>query len=58
MIAETIIAADTETVQTIVSFFGKGGLFMWPLLVCSIVAVTTMILRSDRACGKKMSCRW
>ena len=32
--------------QTIVSFFGKGGLFMWPLLVCSIVAVTTIILRT------------
>ena len=27
----------TETFQTMVSFFTKGGLFMWPLLVCSIV---------------------
>lgn len=35
----------TEIVQTIISFFTKGGLFMWPLLACSIVAVTTMILR-------------
>ena len=46
MIAETIIAEVPSTVQTIVSFFGKGGLFMWPLLVCSIVAVTTIILRT------------
>src|SRR6266487_3929571 len=34
-----------ETVQTIMSFFVRGGLFMWPLLICSIVSVTTMILR-------------
>ena len=27
-------------------FFTKGGIFMWPLLVCSIVAVTTIILRT------------
>ena len=34
----------TETLQTMVSFFTKGGLFMWPLLVCSIVTVTTIVL--------------
>ena len=34
----------TETLQTMVSFFLKGGLFMWPLLVCSIVTVTTIVL--------------
>jgi biopolymer transport protein ExbB len=34
----------TETIQTMVSFFTKGGLFMWPLLACSIVTVTTIIL--------------
>jgi biopolymer transport protein ExbB len=33
-----------ETVQTMVSFFTKGGLFMWPLLACSIVTVTTIVL--------------
>ena len=27
-----------------VSFFTKGGLFMWPLLACSIVAGTTIVL--------------
>jgi len=26
------------------SFFIKGGLFMWPLLACSIVTVTTIVL--------------
>ncbi len=33
-----------ETFQTMVSFFTKGGLFMWPLLACSIVTVTTIVL--------------
>lgn len=45
MNAVTIIAEAPGTVQTIISFFIKGGLFMWPLLACSIVAVTTIILR-------------
>jgi biopolymer transport protein ExbB len=34
----------TETIQTMVSFFTKGGLFMWPLLACSIVTVSTIVL--------------
>ena len=34
----------TETLQTMVSFFTRGGFFMWPLLVCSIVTVTTIVL--------------
>jgi len=34
----------TETLQTMLSFFTKGGLFMWPLLACSIVTVTTIVL--------------
>jgi len=34
----------TETLQTMVSFFTKGGFFMWPLLACSIVTVTTIVL--------------
>ncbi len=45
MIATWIIAETPGTVQTIMSFFVKGGLFMWPLLACSIVSVTTIILR-------------
>src|SRR5436305_4550557 len=45
MIAAWIIAEAPGTVQTIMSFFVKGGLFMWPLLACSIISVTTMILR-------------
>jgi biopolymer transport protein ExbB len=46
MIAVWIIAVAPGTAQTIMSFFVKGGLFMWPLLVCSIVSVTTIILRT------------
>ena len=34
----------TETFQTMLSFFTKGGFFMWPLLACSIVTVTTIVL--------------
>src|ERR1044072_7392435 len=34
----------TETFQTMVNFLNKGGMFMWPLLVCSIVTVTTIVL--------------
>src|SRR5881227_497965 len=45
MVATWIIAETPGTVQTIMSFFVKGGLFMWPLLACSIVSVTTIILR-------------
>src|SRR5229473_1641581 len=45
MIAIALIAGVSETVQTIMSFLVRGGLFMWPLLICSIVSVTTMILR-------------
>jgi biopolymer transport protein ExbB len=35
-----------DALHSITSFFLKGGLFMWPLLLCSIVAVTTIILRT------------
>jgi len=35
-----------DTFHSITSFFLKGGTFMWPLLLCSIVAVTTIILRT------------
>src|SRR5207302_10078795 len=45
MIAVWIIAATTGIVNTVLGFFARGGLFMWPLLACSIVSVTTMILR-------------
>ena len=33
-----------ETFHTMVNFFTRGGLFMWPLLACSIVTVTTIVL--------------
>jgi biopolymer transport protein ExbB len=41
-----IIADMTEVFQTITGFFAKGGVFMWPLLACSIVSLTTIILRT------------
>jgi biopolymer transport protein ExbB len=45
MIAAFILADSSSTLQDVFSFFVRGGLFMWPLLACSIVAVTTIILR-------------
>lgn len=41
-----ILAQIPEALQSFASFFNKGGLFMWPLLVCSIVSLTTIILRT------------
>jgi biopolymer transport protein ExbB len=45
MIAEFLLADSSSTLQDVFSFLVRGGLFMWPLLACSIVAVTTIILR-------------
>jgi biopolymer transport protein ExbB len=45
MIVAWIIAETPGIVNTVLGFFARGGLFMWPLLACSIVSVTTMILR-------------
>src|SRR5213080_1048550 len=45
MIVAAITIETPETVNTVFGFFAKGGLFMWPLLACSIVSVTIMILR-------------
>ena len=41
-----ILAQIPEALQSFTSFFTKGGLFMWPLLICSIVSLTTIILRT------------
>ncbi len=40
-----MLAQITDSAHTIVTFFTSGGLFMWPLLACSIVAGTVIILR-------------
>jgi biopolymer transport protein ExbB len=32
--------------QSVLDFLLRGGLFMWPLLICSIVALTVIILRT------------
>src|SRR5213078_157223 len=45
MISAWIIAETVGIVDVVLGFFSRGGLFMWPLLVCSIVSVTIMILR-------------
>src|SRR4051812_47755728 len=43
-----------ETFHTMVSFFLKGGTFMWPLLLCSIVTVTTIVLAALTLREKKV----
>ncbi len=45
MIVAWIVAETDGIVNIVFGFFTRGGLFMWPLLACSIVSVTTMILR-------------
>src|SRR5213082_847837 len=45
MILAAITIETPQTVNTVFGFLTKGGLFMWPLLACSIVSVTIMILR-------------
>ena len=40
-----ILAQLPEPANAVWSFFVSGGFFMWPLLACSIVCVTTIILR-------------
>jgi biopolymer transport protein ExbB len=45
MITAWIIAETAGVVDVVLGFFSRGGLFMWPLLACSIVSVTIMILR-------------
>ena len=34
-----------DSIQGIFNFITRGGIFMWPLLICSIVAVTVIMLR-------------
>lgn len=40
------LAEATNPFQSVVDFLIRGGLFMWPLLICSIVALTVIILRT------------
>lgn len=54
MIAATLIAETAGTVNTVTGFFARGGLFMWPLLACSIVSLTTIILRTLALREKKV----
>src|SRR6059036_3694566 len=54
MIAAWIIAETPGIVNIVLGFFSRGGLFMWPLLACSIVSVTVMILRGLALQQKKV----
>jgi len=45
MMAHSILAQLPGPANTVLEFFSAGGLFMWPLLVCSIMCVTTIVHR-------------
>ena len=40
-----LLADSPAVVQSMIGFLLKGGIFMWPLLVCSMVSGTVIILR-------------
>ena len=44
----------TDTLQTMLKFLTTGGLFMWPLLLCSIVTVATIVLATLTLREKKV----
>jgi biopolymer transport protein ExbB len=54
MIVAAINVQSPETAKIVLGFFQRGGLFMWPLLACSIVSLTTMILRGLALRKKKV----
>jgi biopolymer transport protein ExbB len=45
MISPVMLAQVPDTANSVWKFFSTGGVFMWPLLACSIVAVTVIIMR-------------
>ncbi len=45
MMPRFFLAQLPEPVNAVWQFFISGGFFMWPLLVCSIMAVTTIVHR-------------
>lgn len=54
MTAAFLFAQMPEPLQTVTGFFAKGGLFMWPLLLCSIVTGATLIMSSLALRQKKV----
>lgn len=46
MIAVVLIAEVSDAMRTMTDFFARGGLFMWPLVACSLASLTTIILRA------------
>lgn len=54
MIFPSILAQLPEPVSAVWQFFISGGIFMWPLLLCSILMVTTIILRGLALQRKKV----
>jgi biopolymer transport protein ExbB len=49
-----LLVDPQNAAESVLSFLTRGGLFMWPLLICSIVAVTVMILRGIALRRKKV----
>lgn len=49
-----LILAAGNPLNDVMSFLYRGGIFMWPLLACSIMAVTTIFLRGFALREKKV----
>ncbi len=45
MMLHLILAELPEPLNAVWQFFSSGGFFMWPLLVCSVMALSTILLR-------------
>ena len=41
-----LLVDSPDAIQGVFNFITRGGMFMWPLLICSIVAVTVILLRA------------
>ncbi len=41
-----LLVDSPGAVQGLLNFISRGGIFMWPLLICSVVAVTVILLRA------------
>ena len=41
-----LLVDSPDAAQGVFGFLLRGGIFMWPLLLCSIIAVTVILLRS------------
>ena len=49
-----LLVDSPDAIQGVFNFITRGGMFMWPLLICSIVAVTMILLRAHGFAGENV----